>query len=422
MAEKTKKPGFFSRYIGGLLGEDAESMTEDDRRRATLSLLGAIGRNYLSPGSGDESLAAMRASRAAERKAVDDARRTAAAQAMMPDIASRIFGGTGGRSIEALPGVGGEAMPMTSRRVPTREGAREALGMLYGTQEGRDAATMAPGLVDVAKEGVTGRIVGGSVYDTMTGRFDAPRTPPKPKTIVGEVDLTDRVIVSYSDGTEKTFMKGAAPRAAGGGGERFKILSPTEVLEAGLKPGAVYQQNTVTGLITPMQGVDSGGLGETELRQYNAADLAIKNARSNIQNLTDTLARVPATSAIAGEGRGELEGAYTLALGAVRELQNSGVLNVGEIPFLEKALRDPTTFSAIAASPLKRKELAGQIRTIMTLLAQKESNLNKVYFPGKPPPQNANPSAANPVVPTNQNRAPNPAARSRAENYYQAGD
>ena len=68
MAEKTKKPGFFSRYVGGLLGEDAESMTEDDRRRATLSLLGSIGRNYLSPGSGDEMLATMRASRAAERE------------------------------------------------------------------------------------------------------------------------------------------------------------------------------------------------------------------------------------------------------------------------------------------------------------------------------------------------------------------
>lgn len=419
MAEKTKKPGFFSRYIGGLLGEDAESMTQDDRRRATLSLLGSFGRNYLSAGSGDESLAAMRASRVAERKAVDDARRTAAAQAMMPDVASRIFGGTGGRSIEALPGAGGEAMPLTARRVPTREGAMEALNIFSSTQAGRDAAAMAPGLVDFAKEGVTGRNVGDSVYNPLTDRFTARR---EPKKIVETADLTDRVIVSYSDGTEKIFMKGAAPRAPGGGGERFKILSPAEVLAAGLKPGSIYQQNTVTNQITPMPGQDSGGLGEVELRQYNAADLAIKNARSNIQNLTDTLARVPATSAIAGEGRGELEGAYTLALGAVRELQNSGVLNVGEIPFLEKALRDPTTFSSIVASPLKRKELAGQIRTIMTLLAQKESNLNKVYFPGKPPPQNATPSAANPVVPTNQSRPPNPEARARAENYYQSGD
>ena len=220
MAEKTKKPGFFSRYIGGLLGEDAESMTEDDRRRATLSLLGSIGRNYLSPGSGDEMLATMRASRAAERKAVDDARRTAAAQARMPDITSRIFGGLTGTTIEALPGAGGEAAPLTARRVPTREGAREALSMLYGTQEGRDAATMAPGLVDVAKEGVTGRIVGGSVYDTMTGRFVAPRTAPEPRTLINEIRLGDRVIAYFSDGSSEEFKVGTEPgaRAAGGGG------------------------------------------------------------------------------------------------------------------------------------------------------------------------------------------------------------
>jgi hypothetical protein len=274
MAEKTKKPGFFSRYIGGLLGEDAESMTQDDRRRATLSLLGSFGRNYLSAGSGDESLAAMRASRAAERKAVDDARRTAAAQARMPDIASRIFGGTGGRSIEALPGVGGEAMPMTSRRVPTREGAREALGMLYGTQEGRDAATMAPGLVDVAKEGVTGRIVGGSVYDTMTGRFDAPRTAPKPKTIVGEVDLTDRVIVSYSDGTEKTFMKGKAQQAAGDGGSMF--LTPEEIARNGIAPGTIIRRRD--GAV--VQKPDAGGAGNERMRtgQVMSRDAALQYA------------------------------------------------------------------------------------------------------------------------------------------------
>jgi hypothetical protein len=209
--------------------------------------------------------------------------------------------------------------------------------------------------------------------------------------------------------------------ATGGGGERFKILTPEEVKARNLKPG-IYQQNTATGQITPMQGQDSGGLGEVELRQYNAASLAIKNARSNIQNLTDTLARVSPVDAVAGEGRGELEGAYTLALGAVRELQNSGVLNVGEIPFLEKALRDPTTFGAIVASPVRRKELAGQIRTIMNLLNQKENNLRSLYPQAQLPTQNGATSPANPVVPTNQGRATSPEARSRAENYYSEGD
>lgn len=194
MAEKTKKPGFFSRYIGGLLGEDAESMTEDDRRRATLSLLGAIGRNYLSPGSGDESLAAMRASRAAERKAADDARRTAAAEALMPQVVGRLFEDTAGnleslpsisgeggqltasyrpRTLESLPGEGGEGGQLTARYRPrTLESLPEisgegsqltsryrrdpmgAMSMLYRTQAGRDAARLAPDLATFAAESI----------------------------------------------------------------------------------------------------------------------------------------------------------------------------------------------------------------------------------------------------------------------------
>ena len=194
MAEKTKKPGFFSRYIGGLLGEDAESMTQDDRRRATLSLLGSFGRNYLSAGSGDESLAAMRASRVAERKAVDDARRTAAAEAEMPRIAGRLFrgspggiedlpgisgeggqltaryrprtlesrpgeGGEGGqltdryqpRTLESLPGISGQGGPLTSRY---RQDPMDAMSMFYRSQAGRDAARLAPDLATFAAESI----------------------------------------------------------------------------------------------------------------------------------------------------------------------------------------------------------------------------------------------------------------------------
>jgi hypothetical protein len=234
----------------------------------------------MDPASSAEQYGAVTQARAQQRARGELARRTAAAEAMMPDVASRIFGGTGGKFIEALPGAGGEAAPLTARRVPTREGAREALGMLYGTQEGRDAATMAPGLVDVAKEGVTGRIVGGSVYDTMTGRFDAPRTAPKPKTIVGEVDLTDRVIVSYSDGTEKTFMKGKAQQAAGDGGSMF--LTPEEIARNGIAPGTIIRRRD--GAV--VQKPDAGGAGNERMRtgQVMSRDAALQNA-ANITGL-----------------------------------------------------------------------------------------------------------------------------------------
>ena len=214
MAEKTKKPGFFSRYIGGLLGEDAESMTEDDRRRATLSLLGAIGRNYLSPGSGDESLAAMRASRAAERESAGLARRQAAAEALMPQVVGRLFGGSVGR-LESLPG--GEGGELSSRY---RQDPRGAMAALYGSQAGRDLGQMAPDLAKLATEGTLGSIVGGSVVNRLTGKVTTPAKAPEPRTLINEIRLGDRVIAYFSDGTSQEFQVGMEPgaRARGGGG------------------------------------------------------------------------------------------------------------------------------------------------------------------------------------------------------------
>jgi hypothetical protein len=217
MAEKTKKPGFFSRYIGGLLGEDAESMTQDDRRRATLSLLGSIGRNYLSPGSGDESLAAMRASRAAEREAAGLARRQAAAEALMPQVAGRLFGGSAGM-IESLPGQPEEESRLMTSRY--RIDPRDAMARLTGTQAGRDLAQMAPDLAKLATEGALGRTVGGSVYNPLTGGFTAPPKAPEPRTLINEIRLGDRVIAYFSDGSSEEFKVGMEPgaRARGGGG------------------------------------------------------------------------------------------------------------------------------------------------------------------------------------------------------------
>ena len=408
----------FDRYVGGLLGEDLEGMSPEEKAAARRSVIGIIGRGMIDPAQGSEALGAVTQARAMQRAQAEVARRTAAAEAEMPRIAGRLFGGTAG-ALESLPG--GEGGPLTSRY---RQAPQEALARLYGTQEGRDVATMAPDLAKLASEGVTGRTVGGAVYNPLTGGFARP-PEAQVQTLnpqeVARLGLPRGTLVQRDPGGELKILREPPRMATGGGGERFKILTPEEVKANNLPPGT-YQQNIVTNQITRMQGQDSGGLGETESRQYNDRLLSIINARSDIQGLTDTLARVSAADAIAGEGRGELETAYTLALGAVRVLNNSGVLNTSEIPFLEKALRDPTTFSAIAASPVRRKELAGQIRTIMNLLNQKENNLRSLYPQAQLPTQNGATSPANPVVPTNQGRATSPEARSRAENYYSEGD
>jgi hypothetical protein len=213
MAEKPKKPGLWSRYVGGLLGEDYENMSPEERRTASMSVLGVIARGMGSPEAGGEALALTRARRAAERKAADDARRTAAAEALMPQVVGRLFGGSAGR-LESLPG--GEGGELSSRY---RQDPRGALAALYGSQAGRDLGQMAPDLAKLATEGTLGRTVGGSVYNPLTGGFTAPPKAPEAKTPVREVDLGGQVIVYFNDGTTQTFPKGMAPgaRAAVGG-------------------------------------------------------------------------------------------------------------------------------------------------------------------------------------------------------------
>jgi hypothetical protein len=214
MAEKTKKPGFFSRYVGGLLGEDVESMTPEERRRANLSVLGIIARGMGSPEAGSEALALTRASRAAERESAGLARRQAAAEALMPQVVGRLFGGPAGR-LESLPG--GEGGELSSRY---RQDPRGAMAALYGSQAGRDLGQMAPDLAKLATEGALGRTVGGSVYNPLTGGFTAPPKAPEPRTIINEIRLGDRVIAYFSDGTSQEFQVGMEPgaRARGGGG------------------------------------------------------------------------------------------------------------------------------------------------------------------------------------------------------------
>lgn len=140
----------FNRYIGGLLGEDVEKMTPEERRAARAAAIGIIGRGMISPEGGSQALTAVRASRQAAKDEQELRRRQAAAEAALPDISSRIFGGRTGTMIEDVEG--GPATPLMARRAPTAAGAREAIGMMYGTQAGRDVATMAPGLMTAAQE------------------------------------------------------------------------------------------------------------------------------------------------------------------------------------------------------------------------------------------------------------------------------
>jgi hypothetical protein len=174
----------FNRYIGGLLGEDVEKMTPEERRAARMAAIGIIGRGMVSPEGGSQALTAVRASRQAARDEQEMRRRQAAAEAALPDISSRIFGGRTGTMIEDVEG--GPATPLMARRAPTAAGAREAIGMMYGTQAGRDVATMAPGLMTAAQEQMK---PGEFVYQNVPGigLVSVSKTNPSDVRIVQKV-------------------------------------------------------------------------------------------------------------------------------------------------------------------------------------------------------------------------------------------
>jgi hypothetical protein len=255
----------FDRYVGGLLGEDLEGMSPEEKAAARRSVIGIIGRGMIDPAQGSEALGAVTQARAQRRAQGELERRTAAAEAEMPRIAGRLFGGTAG-ALESLPG--GEGGPLTSRY---RQAPQEALARLYGTQAGRDVATMAPDLAKLASEGVTGRTVGGAVYNPLTGGFARPPeaqvqtlTPQE----VARLGLPRGTLVQRDPGGELKILRepprmaamggaGGAPRAAGtpGGGGRFQPLTAEETVAAGFPEGTVVQRDSQTGALKVLSAV-----------------------------------------------------------------------------------------------------------------------------------------------------------------------
>lgn len=255
----------FDRYVGGLLGEDLEGMSPEEKAAARRSVIGIIGRGMIDPSQGSEALGAVTQARAQRRAQGELERRTAAAEAEMPRIAGRLFGGTAG-TLESLPG--GEGGPLTSRY---RQAPQEALARLYGTQEGRDVATMAPDLAKLATEGVTGRTVGGAVYNPLTGGFSRPPEAqvqtlnPQEVALLG---LPRGTLVQRDPGGELKILRepprmaamggaGGAPRVAGatGGGGRFQPLTAEQTVAAGFPEGTVVQRDSQTGALKVLSAV-----------------------------------------------------------------------------------------------------------------------------------------------------------------------
>jgi len=390
MAEMTG----FQRLIGGLLGENMEGMTEEQRRRlaregGTAAILGMLSGSGLLGGL--EGLRARRKEQATEAEA---ARRTAAAEAEMPRIAGRLFGSTAG-TLESLPG--GEGGPLTSRY---RQDPQEALARLYSTQEGRDVATMAPDLAKLASESTLGVTVGGSRLYPLTGRYTGPPKEEKPRVQVGKVDLTDRVIVSYSDGTEQTFMKGAAAgaRAAGGGGGAGgaagggapgapggMFLTPAETAAAGFAPGTIVRRRdgtvvqrpvTTKGGAIPTEGPMAGMTPRQQSGAFQARTAALQYA-ANITGMS--VAEISKKSPQEIEQLIKQKGGRLLQGGLASSLANAPVIGDFMKGVVEAANADLIAPSVGGGSGIAQMQTVGNTMSDMDLAAGQRQFPNPMY-------------------------------------------
>ncbi len=171
--EKTKKrPGLLTRYVGGLLGEDVENMSEEDlskfRQEALLSAISGLGGGVGLLGG----LGQMAQRKTARQEMQEQQRRLGAARQAESQISGRLYGGL---PMSTAPGAMGADDELTGvsvqspyRRDPTGAAA------LAGTTAGLDAMKLNPMLADMLKNQVGQQVVGGSIYDRQTGQFITP--------------------------------------------------------------------------------------------------------------------------------------------------------------------------------------------------------------------------------------------------------
>lgn len=202
----------YQKFIGGLLGEDVEGMSEEERKQlsrqgTTSAILGLLGGKGLLGGLG-----AYGEQREEKRKKAKEEEQAAIQRQLQVAIGSQL----------------GEGQGMSPN-----------LMNILSTPEGAAAVEANPMLKKAIEDRLGRQVVGGSIYDRGTGQFIKPPEEEKPRVPVREIDLGNVVEVYYSDGTVQTKRKGLAPGAAGKGGmpdlskdERDRVFKARDRIES----------------------------------------------------------------------------------------------------------------------------------------------------------------------------------------------
>lgn len=171
------------------------------------------------------------------------------------------------------------------------------------------------------------------------------------------------------------------------GDAQFVTMTPQEIAELGLPPGTVAQRNSENGDINVVNKPDArpgtGGvmpLSAGEAAKVRTQFKETRDALNTFKAFDKALGDIPNGPGLMwdGDARGRLGTSYNNARAALRILYNTGVLQPGELPMLESALRDPNAFSAMM-DPRSRPQIQAQLDELYRTTERNIDNLVESY-------------------------------------------
>jgi len=153
---------------------------------------------------------------------------------------------------------------------------------------------------------------------------------------------------------------------------KSKTLTPTAT------PATVVNQNPLTDSSKPFNPMAMPITDIAGRKDYSEKTLQNQTIVDSFQNLRNIISANPKTDLLFGENAGKLSNAYIDSINQVRKLAATGVLNVSEFPFLEKALKDPTSLKYFL-DPTSKAFLLGQLEQSLIKVGKNQNNLNKQF-------------------------------------------
>ena len=253
---------------------------------------------------------------------------------------------------------------------------QKVAGAIYPTLQ-PEKAKLQLGNIDPAKftpASIAAALKSGDVGDLVTISKPVDRIgKPSPG------DFTRASLARFNEtGNYNDLVEKPKPVSGGGAdrGQLYKVTGPDGKIKYVTRDEAIGMSPAPTS--TGQKTGGPTGDSSVDRRQYRTSKRELQNSYTAVNDFLQALKTTPKEESLVGEKAGALSTKYKLALSAVRVLQNTGVINVGELPFLEDALRDPQKISQLF-NPGSRETITGQINALADLLEAQSTTLDESY-------------------------------------------